>query len=1008
MFFSFHPLCLAQTDTLSMQFRRLNAKDGLSQGLVMGIVQDPEGFMWFATGDGLNRWDGYQMKVYRHNPADPFSLPENALTGLALDGNGNFWIGTATHGLWRMDRKTERFSCFRTLEIAGGTINNMLLMDGWLIVYGRGKAELLDVGNVKPETKSCPHFSTDSTRISEQFQLLPGGILLSRNIQSGVISRWVRKGKFLTKRGEVISRPSTFPQNNMNWCYDPSSKALWVVLDDKLLCLETNGAIRFQRDLPKGLFQNMVSLRLWTEGRLVMQVFPQGSHWIIDTKNGNISKVLSGLPSRAPIATTYLDHAGNLWIGTGGEGLAMLVNGSQKFHTWTRDRYVYQLVTSPKQEIVFNDQTHTIWLEHKTAIRKALKFKPGLRLESLTPIVYSPSGTGWIPFTVNERSTLLVPNQPGQKPILLPAMKEKDWSGEPLLFIDSKNYLWRIESGQSNRRFLRRTNLNHLEDDTTWLFPASSLLHSMPFVSGYKIIGDYLWLGTTQGLFCFDLKTEKWRKHHHHQKANPASLSDNVVLSLCPDPANPETYVWLGTAGGGLNKVELETGKTHTYSLKDGLPNDMVYGILSDEFHNLWLSTNKGLCCFTPPKSDNQRPLCRNFTTEDGIANDEFNRYSYTKMADGTLVFGGTHGLTWFSPKEVLKTGKPPQMAITGFSIFNSPVDFRTDSQVVDKPFPFARQINLNHEQDMFRIEFASLDFGPSSKKQYSYFLEGYDKKWIPGGATNSATYTNLSPGEYTFRVKGTNADGIWSKEEAKIVICISPPWWATWWFRSLMGISVCGLVYGVYRYQLSQAIKVVKLRNRIALDLHDEIGSTLNSIAFFGEVANQLMEDNDKARPVLSRMSTHAKEVVESMSDIVWSLNSKNDSFVHLVDRLQSFATHLLEPKGCQIDFHRPSNIQDIKPDTEQRRNLYLILKEAINNSAKYAEASRFWVHFDVRGNELSIEVGDNGKGFDMAKESTGNGLESMQARAKNMGAKWKLESRPMEGTRLNLTVKI
>jgi signal transduction histidine kinase len=167
-------------------------------------------------------------------------------------------------------------------------------------------------------------------------------------------------------------------------------------------------------------------------------------------------------------------------------------------------------------------------------------------------------------------------------------------------------------------------------------------------------------------------------------------------------------------------------------------------------------------------------------------------------------------------------------------------------------------------------------------------------------------------------------------------------------------------------------------------------------------------MEDNDKARPVLSRMSTHAKEVVESMSDIVWSLNSKNDSFVHLVDRLQSFATHLLEPRGCVMDFRRPDNLQEIRLNMEQRRNLYLILKEAINNSAKYAEASRFWVYFNLIGNELSIEIGDNGKGFDSSKESTGNGLESMQNRARNMGAKCSIVSEEGKGVRITISLKI
>jgi signal transduction histidine kinase len=308
----------------------------------------------------------------------------------------------------------------------------------------------------------------------------------------------------------------------------------------------------------------------------------------------------------------------------------------------------------------------------------------------------------------------------------------------------------------------------------------------------------------------------------------------------------------------------------------------------------------------------------------------------------------------------------------------------------------------------MFRIDFSILDFADPEKKKYRYFLEGYDRDWIDAGNLESATYTNLDPGLYTFRVRGIDGDGFPAANEASIRIRITPPWWKTWWFRTLVIIGFGSFFYGLYRFRLYQAMKVIKLRDRIALDLHDEIGSTLNSIAFFGEVAKRLIPEENQAHDILSKINVNTMEIMDSMSDIVWSLNTRNDPFNKILDRIQSFAIQLLEPKGCEVQFEGPDDLGSLKLSMEARKNLYLLAKEAINNAAKYAGCTRLWIRVFISESKLHLEVRDNGKGFNLAKVRQGNGLHNMEKRAENLGAEIRIESEEGVGTRIEVELQV
>lgn len=1007
-------------DTVSLDFVRIGAKNGLSQGMVTGIVQDPEGFIWFATRDGLNRYDGYRIKVYRHNPKDSFSLPDNQLCGIEIDQNGNFWIATTTHGLWRMDRQTERFYPFANPANLVWAMGAFHRSKHWIIAVGANSFKVFDTRLIHSrfiERKDCTmacfrksaYFHGFLNMVHHHLDLLPDGRVLSYSFGDEMCI-WTKSPAGVQKKCLPLIRPTLFRNNNTRFCTDNRLQQIWVFHESEILCRSlVDGSIRQRVPWPKDIRFSDIYASFLDAHRILIQIFPKGDLVEFDTRTLAFKCIQSNFIKSAPMIRLYIDRAGNQWFGSGGDGVAVLPAAGNRFKTKFPGQFIYALVASPDGRVIFEERKSggICWFNPTTGAIERFNLRceiPGI--EAVAPVLFDTYRRNtWKTQFANKNQVALQETKPAGRPgtyLVLPRVEGRVFE-LPLLFIDSLENLWRVEADSSGKWYLRCINLRNTKQVETFRFPIANFTHLLPLVSSHWKSGNTLWLGTTQGLFAFDLFRKKWLNHYQHNEQHSGTLSDNTIHSICQDPKEPARYLWLGTASG-LNKFDIKKGVFQVFTEEDGLPNDVIYGILNDEFDNLWLSTNKGLCCFTPPKNETSRHTCRNYTSEDGLANDEFNRYSFTKLADGTLVFGGTNGLTWFSPRQVLKTGKPPQMAITGFSIFNTPVDFRSDSGVVQAPFPYAKVVNLSHEQDMFRVEFASLDFGPESKKQYTYLLEGYDKKWIPGGTSNTATYTNLSPGTYLFKVKGTNSDGVWSKEEASLTICISPPWWGTWWFRVLAVFSFGGMLYGFYRYRLAQELKIIRLRDKIALDLHDEIGSTLSSISLFGEAARRMLPEDHKVNQVLNRINSDTKNMMESMGDIVWSINSRNDRFDNLVNRIRAFVVQVMEAKGAEVDFQVSDNLNQLSLDMEQRKNLFLLIKEAVNNAAKYSGCTVFTVKLHAANHRISLEIADNGKGFDLKTDHPGNGLLNMKKRANDLKASITVESELGRGTRIEV----
>jgi two-component sensor histidine kinase len=374
--------------------------------------------------------------------------------------------------------------------------------------------------------------------------------------------------------------------------------------------------------------------------------------------------------------------------------------------------------------------------------------------------------------------------------------------------------------------------------------------------------------------------------------------------------------------------------------------------------------------------------------------------------ADGKLYFGAeSSGFFCFRPEDLKDNKYKPPVYITDLKLFNTSIRPHDPDSILKEPIEFTKQITLSYDQNDFSLEFVALNYIHPEKNQYQYKLENYNKDWVTTDAAKRfASYTNLGPGKYVFRVRASNNDGLLSPHEASLIIIINPPFWQTWWFRVLVVLAVAALIYGVYRYRLSHIMRLQNIRNRIAADLHDDIGSTLNSISIYSEVAKL---KSPAVVHELEQVGDAARKIIDAMSDIVWTINPKNDSFENIILRMRSFSYNLLKAKNIEHSFRADDDLNNIKLSMEERRNFFLIFKEAVNNLVKYAEATRVSITLIYENNLIKLSVRDNGKGFRVKQFSTGNGLLSMKSRAEEMNATIKIESEPGSGTNIELILK-
>ncbi len=818
-------LCLFSSSLLAQPvakgWQELTISDGLSQGMIYDLKQDRKGFIWVATKDGLNRYDGHNFTVFTHDPYNEYSLSSDDCSALLIDRKGRLWVGTLSQGLNLYDDKTQRFYHIAISDQSVANANNYEIRvleedpDGniWIgtsvgkpfkvklpASLQQGFPDKADFTK-QVQVTSLPLRSGNSDQPNFCFSFRANGQAIT-GTENGVYSFNWRNPTSIAKLDLVEKEPLAL----FDAYEDVEHDFLFVSTANKINCLHRGNkkTIVLPANTPVGL-----QIRAVDPNTLAIT---SASHiWLlsptelVNRDSLTIRDAFVALPPNVyAIASLLKDQTGAIWVGTSGYGLrkfnpqikpfrAYLPNTTLTYlyvdrqdRTYVRHEFSYALLdkvnnqripflssklpeADRRQRYLMQDRQGFFWVSNtnfQTHEMGLFKFSTDWQLLKKYPL---PAG-----ITLG-----FVGNQ---------TLEAKDGT------------LW---IGATNGKLLRFKP----QTETFQILSYQSLLpQSGAEIETYALLQEpdgTLWIGTQKGLVkAQNLLTKPLFSLYKNSTTDRQSLSNNFVSSLANDPHNPARYLWVGTKGGGLERLDKQTGRFDHFTQAQGLPNKVVYGILVDEFKNLWLSTNRGLAQFNP-----KTYKFRNYTKADGLQDDEFNTSSFFKSATGELLFGGVNGLTAFRASEVSAPDpQVPLVNIIGLKVNNKSIAVGGPDKILSQGIEYTQQLELSHEQNLLTFEFGVMDFTNSTKNQYRHQLEGVDDSWVDAGTNRFANYTHLPPGRYQFQMMGSVDGEVWSKP-VTLRIWVHPPFYRTWWAYLLYIVIVLVLGWQLYRFQTQRLL---------------------------------------------------------------------------------------------------------------------------------------------------------------------------------------------------------
>jgi len=991
--------------TSTARFERLSLEQGLSQSVAFAIYQDRQDYLWFGTEDGLNRYDGYSVTVFRHRENDSTSLSSSSIRCMGEDSSGNLWVGTWNGGLNRYQPASGTFCRYRHDPRDSSSISNdrvvSILCDSkkrlWISTWGGG------LNLYEPSKNSFRHFRSraddpGSVSTDDLYDLLEsrsgkiwiGSFMGGLNVfdpESGTFRRFVN----------VIGNAHSLSDNRVTAMCEDSSGAIWIgTWGGGLNCLDAEHGRFTHVKLDSGsgdrhLHDIITSMHLSADGKLWIGTLGGGlAGYDVRTREYGIYRNDPNDPSSLAddkVFSIFEDNGGILWIGTG-YGVSKYDPRKQGITHFRRRPGLSNSLSSNDVFPIHQDSAGSLWIG--TYGGGLNRYSPATN--SFQHFHHDPADNGSLG---SEFIYALAEDKKGNLWI------GSDGAGVDCLPKDASAFRhFRFDPG--NPRGLRNDYIRCLlvdRQDVLWIGTGATGIQCYDPVTGnfqsYRhnpddphSLGDdeiqcffedheeTIWIGTVRnGLQEFDRHSGTF-SHYSRMDNDSASLSSNHVQVIAEDSKG---VIWVGTNGGGLNRLIRERGKFRHYGEREGLPNEVIYGILEDREGFLWMSTNKGLARFRPETGE-----CRSFDINDGLQSNEFNYNAYALGKDGTLYFGGVNGFNAVQPERLSMNLHVPRVVLTTFMVMN-----------VQRPDPSMQSgvVELASDQNFFSFEFAALDFSSPLKNVYSYKLEGVDPAWVTTRTRRYVNYAGVRPGSYIFRVRGSNGDGIWNEQGISVRITVSPPFWQTWWFRLGVFCSAASVLFLLYRLRVSKIVELERMRTRIASDLHDDIGSTLTKITVQSEMI-QTLQDEERIRTLSREIGNASREIISMLSDIIWSIDARKDTLGDLFTRMQDFGMDVLTPRQILIRFEWDRTGDRTNIPFNIRQNLYLIFKEAINNIARHSDARNVVCRWTESDNRFRFEVEDDGAGMREQTKRGGFGLHNMKMRAGKIGANFELNT--------------
>jgi signal transduction histidine kinase/CheY-like chemotaxis protein/ligand-binding sensor domain-containing protein len=995
-------LCLAQlaiapvnAQPQYIKFTHIGTDVGLSANNITCILRDKQGFMWFGTRDGLNRYDGYDFDVYRNIPLDPQSLSSNFVTSIIQDKNGDFWVGTWGGGLNRFDVAKKRF--IRYGRLIPSDFINTLLQDSegriwigsndhgaWVFDPRTDKAVLLT------STADSPTGLSDNDVVSI---IEDHAHFIWLGTSHGGLDRYDPRSGNVTRFVHRRNDTGSLAANTVARIFEDSRQRLWIGMREGGLDLfdPRHSTFRhFKNDPrnPNSLVRNVV---------LALEDDDQGNLWI-GTENGGISILdkdgknfrtcthddvdKTSLDNNS-VFSLYRDPQGNMWVGTADGGIDLFNKSANNFVHY-KHRSCSESLSNNNVLDILGDRSH-LWvgtdgggldqLDQQTG--KFTHFFHGaaggksIGGNYVLSLCEDAQGDLWAG-TWGNGITVIGKDGKVIRQYVHNDADSNSLGGNNVYAItdDGEGTVWVATYGDGLNQFNTKTggfhHYKHVAADPN--SPGSDRLNTLLSDSN-----GILWIGTYDGgLDRLDEYTGIF-KHFVHE-ADKNSLSNNTINYIYADSRH---NFWVCTADG-LNLLDRKTGHFTVYGTRDGLPSAVIFGILEDNDGRLWVSTNNGLSRF-----DLRTGRFRNFSAADGLQSNQFKSHACYKSPSGELYFGGVNGFNKFHPDSIRDYPFDPPLLITGFSVFNKevPIGDSLHPSPLTRDITMTREITLPYKSSVVSFEFGSLNYTVPEKKHYAYRLVGFDRGWNDVGTTRTATYTNLNPGVYTFEVKGWDNDGSWSPTLAGLQLTILPPFWQTWWFRCLTAVAILAVVIAIFRLRL----RSVKLQKK---KLEVEVDHRTSELALSRDEERRARDEERHAREQAEKAS-RAKS--EFMANISHELRTPMNAIIGFTDL--ALTTSLQRPQREYLEnVHRSgynllgiindildySKIEAGKLQIENRAfNLCQLVEETVDSLAIKAFEKKLEL---IAGSDPSLPVqmlGDPGRIQQILVNLLGNAIK-------------------------------
>jgi signal transduction histidine kinase/ligand-binding sensor domain-containing protein/DNA-binding response OmpR family regulator len=818
----------------NFNFERIGTEQGLSQNRITSIYQDSKGLLWFGTQDGLNMYDGYNFKVFKHEPGNPNSLSDYAVNSILESDSGIFWIGTR-EGINRFNLKTQSFKHYKHNPDSNNSLVSNLI---WCLIKDKydnlwiGTRDGLSKFNPSSETfTNYLHDPDDPNSLSHNFVPVifedPDGILWI-GTRGGLDKFDQEKEKFFNYKIDW-QKPDNILKNGV-LSIEIVKEKLWVGTYTGLYSFDFSGDEKVFTNLVD-FYPHHVPIKNIVQGNNDLVWISTFGDGLISysLRNSDLIKIKSSEDnlslSENLISALMEDFDGVLWVGTYSRGLNKHSQISERFITYR----IKQSSTSYQKKAIVSsileDKRGNLWIgtEHGGLIKitspftekesfnylhEDKRFKDVIGKTEITSMIEDSYGMIWV--TSFGSGVYVIDPIKNELTHLNQQKDDKNSLSNNYVhsvYEDKDGIIW-IGTGAGG---LNKYNRHSKEFKVYRYDPEDSTTISTSEETAICEDGKgNLWVGTSTGGVNKYLRDEDQFEHFEHDVNSMSSISSNRVVSMMKDSKG---RLWIGTFGGGLNRWEDESRSFHHYGIKDGFPSNLINTIVEDKFGNIWVSTDKGIARFNP---DTKK--IKTYDVNDGLQGNEFYQNSgYVNKETGKIYFGGTSGFNVFNSADMVDNETAAMIVFTDFKIYNKSVPVSTgedDESPLKENILFTKELVIPFSDNYISFEFAALDYNNPEKIQYAYMMEGFNKEWIYSGNQRFATYTNLDAGNYSFKVKSTNSDGIWNEEGTSIKVTILPPWWATWWAYLIYITAIISILFFARQFEM----KRVKLHNDLQL----------------------------------------------------------------------------------------------------------------------------------------------------------------------------------------------